>query len=352
MAVVALAFGLWVLGWLFAVPARRRWGAIAALWLAVMAVHLILPAGHGLRSLVGGDARVWAVVGGVAVLVLAYRTGLAALRVRAQGAQASQPAAEPAPPAGAFAPQEIDRYARHILLREIGGPGQQRLKAARVLVVGAGGLGSPALMYLAAAGVGEITVIDDDKVDLSNLQRQIIHGQNRLGMDKAISAVLTMQALNPHLRAHAVVGRLEGERGGELVAAHDLVLDGTDNFDTRYLVNRLCVAAGKPLISAAITQWEGQLSLYDPARGGPCYECIFPHRPAPGMVPTCAEAGVAAPLPGVIGAMMAMEAVKHLTGAGETLRGRLMIHDALYGETRVIGTRQRPDCAVCGATGP
>ena len=142
--------------------------------------------------------------------------------------------------------------------------------------------------------------------------------------------------------------RLVEAGAADLVAGYDLVLDGSDNFDTRYLVNRICVAAGKPLISAAITQWEGQLSLYDPAHGAPCYECVFPDRPAPGMVPTCAEAGVAAPLPGVIGAMMAMEAVKQITGAGETLAGRLMIHDALYAETRVIRIKRRAECPVCG----
>jgi molybdopterin/thiamine biosynthesis adenylyltransferase len=190
--------------------------------------------------------------------------------------------------------------------------------------------------------------VDDDVVDASNLQRQVIHRTDRIGAPKVASAREAMLALNPYIDVRAVQARF-GVGDAAMLAEFDLILDGSDNFDTRYLVNRMAAAAGKPLISAAITQWEGQISLYDPAHGTPCYECVFPHRPAPGMVPTCAEAGVAAPLPGIIGAMMAMEAVKHLTGAGEGLRGRLMIHDALYAETRVIGIKPRADCAVCGA---
>ena len=216
------------------------------------------------------------------------------------------------------------------------------------LVVGAGGLGSPALLYMAAAGVGTLGVIDDDTVENANLQRQVIHTDGRIGMPKVFSAAEAIGALNPHVTVRPYHRRLTEEIAAGLMAEYDLVLDGSDNFDTRYLVNRAAVAAGVPLIAAAMTQWEGQISLYDPARGGPCYECIFPERPAPGLVPSCAEAGVVAPLPGVIGSMMALEAVKHITGAGQGLRGRLVIHDALDAETRAIRLRPRPDCAVCG----
>ncbi|RUS59887.1 HesA/MoeB/ThiF family protein [Pseudorhodobacter sp. E13] len=314
-------------------------------WALLVAVHSpLFPQPNGAGAALGGGFVPWLLLGILAVPVLAYRFGLAALR---RHVAAKAPVA-PAPVAGAFAPVELERYARHIMLREIGGPGQKRLKQARVLVVGAGGLGSPALLYLAASGVGVIGVVDPDVVENSNLQRQIIHTDDRIGLAKAQSAVVAMQALNPFIEARAYSRRLDAETGA-LIADYDLILDGTDNFDTRYLVNRLAVAAGKPLISAAITQWEGQISLYDPAHGGPCFECVFPTRPAPGMVPSCAEAGVAAPLPGIIGAMMAMEAVKHLTGAGQDLRGRLMIHDALYAETRVIAVAPRGDCPVCGA---
>ena len=204
------------------------------------------------------------------------------------------------------------------------------------------------LLYLAAAGVGTIGVIDDDVVEGSNLQRQVIHSDGRIGMPKVFSAEVAMRALNPFIEVRPYQRRLTEEIAVELVREYDLVLDGTDDFDTRYLVNRACVAAGVPLISGAITQWEGQVSLFDPAKGGPCYACVFPVKPAPGLVPTCAEAGVAAPLPGVIGGMMAMEAVKWVTGAGEGLAGRLLIHDALYMETRVIGVKRRAECEVCG----
>jgi molybdopterin/thiamine biosynthesis adenylyltransferase len=206
-------------------------------------------------------------------------------------------------------------------------------------------------MYLAASGVGTIGVIDDDVVETSNLQRQIIHAEDRVAMPKVFSAEKAMLALNPHVVVRPYKRRLTSDIAADLFADYDLVLDGSDNFDTRYLANETCVRRGLPLIGGAITQWEGQLSVWHPAGGGPCYACVFPVRPAPGMVPTCAEAGVAAPLPGVIGAMMAMEAVKLLTGAGDVLKGRLMIHDALYAETRVIGVERRGDCAVCGVPG-
>ncbi len=340
MLIAALALGLWGLGWVMGVPVARRLGVLVVLWAAAMAMHLVLPEGHGLRQLVGGDARVWAVIGGLGALVAGYVFGIKALKAHVAPVEPAQ--------VGAFRPAELDRYARHILLREIGGPGQERLKAAKVLVVGAGGLGSPALLYLAAAGVGVIGVIDGDVVEGSNLQRQIIHTDQRIGTPKVQSADIAMRALNPFIEVRPYQRRLDDATASTLIADYDLVLDGTDNFDTRYLVNRVCTSLGKPLISAAITQWEGQISMYDPAHGGPCYECVFPERPLPGMVPTCAEAGVAAPLPGVIGAMMAMEAVKQITGAGEGLRGRLMIHDALYGETRVIAVKPRAGCRVCG----
>ena len=196
---------------------------------------------------------------------------------------------------------ELNRYARHIVLRELGGGGQRKLKEAKVLVIGAGGLGSPALLYLAAAGVGTIGVIDDDSVDGSNLQRQIIHRDQDIDTPKVFSAQAAMQALNPFVTVKPYHRRLTADLAAKLFAEYDLILDGSDNFDTRYLANRAAVATGKPLISGAITQWEGQISLYHPASGAPCFECLFPSRPAEGLAPSCAEAGVIAPLPGIIG---------------------------------------------------
>ncbi|MEL6584207.1 MAG: HesA/MoeB/ThiF family protein [Pseudomonadota bacterium] len=246
-----------------------------------------------------------------------------------------------------FSPEELERYARHIVLREIGGPGQAKLKAARVAVVGAGGLGCPALQYLAAGGVGQITIIDNDVVSLSNLQRQILFATGDVGRPKAEVAAERLTALNPNVEAVPQIARLTDETSAMLDDV-DLVLDGSDNFTTRYLVNRLCVARSIPLISAAMTQWEGQIGLFDPARGGPCYECVFPEAPADGLAPSCAEAGILGALAGVVGSMMAAAALRHITGAGEDDRGTLLIYDALYPSMRRLKVAKRDDCPVCG----
>jgi len=245
-------------------------------------------------------------------------------------------------------PEEIERYARHIILREIGGPGQQKLLNAKLLSIGAGGLGSSALIYLAAAGVGQLGIVDDDTVSLSNLQRQIIHETDAVGLGKTSSAKRTISRINPHVKVREHPVRLDETNVDQLVSDTDLVLDGSDNFVTRYLLNAACVRAKKPLISAAMSQWEGQISLYDPTRGGPCYQCIFPEAPAEGLAPSCAQAGIMGALAGVIGAMMASEAIKYITGAGKVLRGELLIYDSLFAETRNLKINQRADCPVCG----
>ncbi len=249
----------------------------------------------------------------------------------------------------AFSNEELERYARHIVLHEIGGPGQQRLKAARVLVIGAGGLGSPAILYLAAAGVGTLGVVDDDAVSLSNLQRQVLHGTGEIGNPKVDSAGRAVARVNPHVSfaPHAV--RLTEDNADEIVGAYDMVLDGSDNFATRYLANRVAARLQVPLVFAAIGRWEGQISVFRPWAGGPCYECVFPESPAPGLVPACAEAGVLGAMTGVVGAMQAVEAVKLITGSGASLDGRLMLYDALQAETRTIKLAKRPDCPVCGS---
>ena len=340
--VLSLMAALWVLGWVMKTPLKARLVMIGLLYIAVVLAQLVLPEAAELRRATGGDVRPWLVLGGGAALVLGYGRILGLLRRRS-----TAPAA-PAQGPDTFREAELNRYARHIVLREIGGTGQKKLKAARVLVVGAGGLGSPALMYLAAAGIGTIGVIDDDTVEGSNLQRQIIHRDDMIGTPKVFSAQAAMEALNPFITVRPYQRRLDAATAQALFAEYDLILDGTDNFDTRYMVNRAAVAAGKPLIAAAITQWEGQISLYHPASDAPCYECVFPQRPAEGLAPSCAEAGVIAPLPGILGTMMASEAVKEITGAGTGLRGRLVIHDALHTETRTMRTPRRADCACCG----
>ncbi|WP_204113575.1 HesA/MoeB/ThiF family protein [Shimia biformata] len=341
--VLVMAAALWGVGALMGSPTRLRWQMIAVLVLAVVLAQLVLPDGNPIRTATGGSAAPWLLLLGAGALVALYRAGLVWLKARA-----AAPEEATAKPAGTFTETELGRYARHIVLREVGGLGQKKLKEARVLVVGAGGLGSPALMYLAAAGVGTIGVIDDDEVDGSNLQRQVIHTDGAIGMPKVHSAAERMRALNPWADIRPYQRRMDAETAADLVADYDLVLDGTDNFDTRYLVNAACVAAGKPLISGALSQWEGQVSVFDPAHDAPCYQCVFPEAPAPGLAPSCAEAGVIGPLPGVVGSMMAVEAVKVITGAGVALRGEMLIYDALYGESRKIGLKRRGDCPTCG----
>ncbi|MFD1509510.1 HesA/MoeB/ThiF family protein [Lacimonas salitolerans] len=346
MAVIfAMAAALWGLGAVMGTPRRMRWAMVGVLWGGVVLLHLVLPAGHPLRLATGETAAPWLLLGGAAALVLSYRWGLERLRRRVGGDAAAAPVKATD---GPFTPIELNRYARHIVLREIGGPGQRRLKDARVLVIGAGGLGSPALLYLAASGVGTIGVIDDDVVEGSNLQRQVIHTDARIGMPKVFSAEMAMRALNPFVTVRPYHRRLTDEIADDLFSEYDLILDGTDNFDTRYLSNAVAHRLGKPLFSGALSQWEGQVSLFDTARGTPCYACIFPQAPAPGLAPSCAEAGVFAPLPGMIGALMAAEAVKRITGAGDTLSGVMMIQDALYSDTRRITLKQSADCPVCG----
>lgn len=344
LVVLLMAGALWGIGAAMGTPRNLRWGMIGLLYLAVVLAHLVLPAGHPIRMATGEDASGWLILAGFVVLVMIYRWGLGLIRARAREAEPA--VAEQ--PSGAFTETELERYARHIVLRELGGPGQRKLKDARVLVIGAGGLGAPALQYLAAAGVGSIGVIDDDVVENANLQRQVIHRDDDIGMAKVFSAQAAMEAQNPAIQVRPYNRRLDEGIAGALIADHDVVLDGTDNTETRYLVNRACVAAGKPLVSGALSQWEGQLSVFHPAAGAPCYQCIFPQAAAPGIAPSCAEAGVLGPLPGVVGAMMAVETVKLITGAGKALTGEMLIYDALWGETRKIALKRRADCPVCG----
>ncbi|MDE2975038.1 MAG: molybdopterin-synthase adenylyltransferase MoeB [Gemmatimonadota bacterium] len=250
-------------------------------------------------------------------------------------------------PASGLTPREAARYARHLVLPEVGRAGQERLKEARVLLVGAGGLGSPAALYLAAAGVGALGIVDPDVVDVTNLQRQILHGTSGLGAPKVDSARARLEDVNPHVKVEAGAVRLSSANALEIVAAYDAVVDGTDNFPARYLVNDACVLTGRPNVYGSVHRWEGQLSVFA-AEGGPCYRCLFREPPPPGLVPNCAEAGVFGALPGVVGAAQAMETIKLLLGVGEALVGRLQIFDALSHRWRELEIRRDPGCAVCG----
>ncbi len=246
-------------------------------------------------------------------------------------------------------PLEAIRYARHLTLPGIGLEGQSRLRAARILVVGAGGLGSPAALYLAAAGVGTIGIVDFDLVDLSNLQRQVLHGTSSVGAPKVDSAAARLHDLNPHVQVISHRERLTSANARAMVRDYDVILDGSDNFPTRYLVNDAGVLEGKPLVYGSIFRFDGQVSVFHPP-AGPCYRCLFAEPPAPGSVPSCAEGGVLGVLPGIIGSLQALEAIKLVAKVGESLIGRLVLFNALRLQFREIEVRRDPKCPVCGTT--
>jgi len=250
-------------------------------------------------------------------------------------------------PADELTVDEVKRYSRHLIIPEVGMTGQKRLKNARVLCVGAGGLGSPALLYLAAAGVGTLGIVDFDVVDESNLQRQVIHGQSDVDRPKAQSARDSIREINPYVTVVLHEERLDSDNAMEIFAQYDLIVDGTDNFATRYLVNDACVLLGKPYVWGSIYRFDGQASVFW-AEHGPCYRCLYPEPPPPGMVPSCAEGGVLGVLCASIGSIQVNEAIKVITGIGEPLAGRLMIYDALEMSYRSVRVRKDPECPVCG----
>jgi molybdopterin-synthase adenylyltransferase len=244
---------------------------------------------------------------------------------------------------------ELERYARHIVLREVGGVGQAKLKAARVLVVGAGGLGSPVILYLAAAGTGTIGIVDDDKVSLSNLQRQIAHATADVGRMKTQSAHEEALAINPLIKVVEHPVRLTAQNATEIIAAYDIIADGSDNFSTRFLINDACFFLKKTLVTAAVTEFDGQLATYKPGRDSlPCYRCLFPEPPPPGSAPSCSETGVLGAAAGVMGTLQALEVIKEITGAGESLAGKLLIYDALATRFRTVTVKRDPACPLCG----
>jgi molybdopterin/thiamine biosynthesis adenylyltransferase/rhodanese-related sulfurtransferase len=250
-------------------------------------------------------------------------------------------------PSPSLDPDELQRYHRHLILPNVGEAGQRRLKAASVLLVGAGGLGSPAALYLAAAGVGRLGIVDADAVELSNLQRQVLHGTRDVGRTKVASAESRLRDVNPHVELTTYHTRLTSANALELIRDYDIVVDGTDNFPTRYLINDACVLLGKPNVYGSVTRFDGQASIFG-MPDGPCYRCLFREPPAPGLVPSCAEGGVFGVLPGLVGVIQATETIKLITGAGEPLVGRLLLVDALRMQFRTIELARDPECPVCG----
>ena len=253
---------------------------------------------------------------------------------------------EKTPPAE-LTSKELSRYARHLTLPEVGMEGQVLLKASSVLIVGAGGLGSPLALYLAAAGVGTLGLVDFDEVDVTNLQRQILYGTEDIGNQKLESASRRISSVNPHVKVVLHSCRLDSENALDIMEKYDVIVDGTDNFPTRYLVNDACVLLGKPNVYGSIYRWEGQVSVFA-RKDGPCYRCLFREPPPPGMVPSCAEAGVLGVLPGIVGSLQALEVIKIVLGKGDGLVGRLLIFDALELKWREVKLRRNPDCPVCG----
>ncbi len=243
-------------------------------------------------------------------------------------------------------PEQVKRYSRHIIMPQIGSRGQRKLMDAKVLVVGAGGLGGPVALYLALAGVGTIGLVDFDVVDLSNLQRQVLHNTETVGMPKVESAIQTLNRYNPDVNVVPHEFPINSENAMDLIAQYDIVVNGADNFATRYLVNDAAYLSGKPIVDGSILIFDGQVSVYEPGKG--CYRCLFPEPPPPGLVPNCAEAGVLGALTGTIGSIQATEAVKLILGVGETLTGRLLLVDALNMEFRVVRARRNPACPLCG----
>ncbi|MDM7255253.1 MAG: molybdopterin-synthase adenylyltransferase MoeB [Paracoccus sp. (in: a-proteobacteria)] len=339
---------LWIIAlWLiFAritrLPRKVTWRVLGGFWGLMILVQLVAPE-SGIAQTLGGSLAGWLVIGAAAGLVTLYRRALSGLKRRAVPVQAPAAASD-----AGLSEAELDRYSRHLLLPQIGGPGQMRLRQARVLVVGAGGLGAPVCLYLAAAGVGRITLADDDIVSRSNLQRQVIFRDDLRGEPKAYAAAQAMLSLNPLIDITPLTRRI-GAEDAALIAGHDLVIDGTDSLASREALNRACIVAGVPMLSGAIARWDGQVTLFDPARGGPCMAC-HSGRPLAQEFP-CAEAGVIGPLPGVIGSLLALEAVKYLTEAGESLRGRLLLFDGLSLETRLLNVERDPECSVCAKSG-
>ena len=247
-----------------------------------------------------------------------------------------------------FSQELMARFSRHIILPQVGKEGQRRLAAQSALVIGMGGLGSPAALYLVAAGVGRLGLADYDTIELHNLQRQILHRTERIGTSKLDSAIRELRSLNPHTVLRDYAEGISKENALEIFSDHDIIVDGSDNFPTRYLVNDAAYFAGKPLVYGSIFQFEGQVSLFDAIAGGPCYRCLYPRMPAPGTVPNCSEAGVFGALCGVIGSLQAMETIKHLMGIGETLAGRLLVLDALSMNLRDLQLKKDPACPLCG----
>ena len=316
---------------------------VVLLLVGILGALVLIPETHSFSIRMGGWAP-WATISFIFGVTFLFRLFISALRNKSNKINFTDVQA-----ADEFSNHELERYSRHILLKEFGGLGQRRIKDSRVLIIGAGGLGAPIIQYLAASGVGTIGIIDHDKVSLSNLQRQVIYLTNQVGEQKVFSAADAIYKLNSNVNVRPYNRRLNSEIAEEIFSEYDVIVDGTDNFETRYIANAAATTTKKPLVSGALSQWEGQVSVFAPHQGGPCYACVFPTPPKDGLALTCSEGGVFSPLPGVVGSVMAVETLKILSQSGETLLGQMFIYDGLRGESRKIKLKPIKKCPVCSS---
>jgi|TARA_Y100000287_G_scaffold5559_1_gene4519 molybdopterin/thiamine biosynthesis adenylyltransferase len=341
VAILSFIIFAWFLTGYLGMSRNSRLGIVFAMFLSILLSLLVLAETNSFSITMGGWAP-WATISFLVGLVFLFQLFIKILKNKSKDHKSNDNEKN-----DEFSEHELERYSRHIILKEIGGLGQRRIKDSSVLILGVGGLGSPVIQYLAASGVGTIGIIDDDKVSLSNLQRQVIYPTEQLGEQKVFSATEAIYKLNSNVNVRPYNRRLNAEIAEEIFSEYDVIVDGTDNFETRYIANAAATKTNKPLVSGALSQWEGQVSVFAPHQGGPCYACVFPKPPKEGAVLTCAEGGVFSPLPGVIGSFMAVETLKILTQSGSTLLGQMFIYDSLNGETRKIKTDRSINCPVC-----
>ena len=343
LAFLSLLIFAWFLAGYLGMSQNLRAIYVGILLAGILGALVLIPETHSFSIRMGGWAP-WATISFIFGVTFLFRLFISALRNKSNEIYFAD-----VQEADEFSNHELERYSRHIILRELGGLGQRRIKDSKVLIIGAGGLGAPIIQYLAASGVGTIGIIDNDKVSLSNLQRQVIYLTNQVGEQKVFSAADAIYKLNSNVNVRPYNRRLNSEIAEEIFSEYDVIVDGTDNFETRYLVNAAATRTKKPLVSGALSQWEGQVSVFAPHQGGPCYACVFPTPPKDGLALTCSEGGVFSPLPGVVGSVMAVETLKILSQSGETLLGQMFIYDGLRGESRKIKLKPIKKCPVCSS---
>ena len=335
-----LVFAWFIAGYL-GVSQNLRVVSVFIALACIFGTLFLIPETNSFSIIMGGWAP-WATISFIFFITFLFRLFINSLRNKSNDVYLGD-----VKEADELSNHELERYSRHILLKELGGLGQRRIKDSSVLIIGAGGLGAPVIQYLAASGVGTIGIIDHDKVSLSNLQRQVIYPKKQIGEQKVFSAADAIYQLNSNVNVRPYNRRLNSEIAEEIFSEYDVIVDGTDNFETRYISNSAAVITKKHLVSGALSQWEGQVSVYAPHKGGPCYACVFPSPPKDDLALTCSEGGVFSPLPGVIGSVMAVETLKILSHSGNTLLGQMFIYDGLKGESRKIKINPSKKCPIC-----